>query len=79
MRTVALAGVGARRVAATVEAPPGVLGVSEGVRRGFAAATTENPEELADLRASPERLTPLLARSGGDAHLFGPGHRSCVW
>ena len=73
-RTVALAATGAGRAAATVEAAaPGVWGVSDGVRRAFAAAEAANPEELADLRASPERLAPLLARSGGSAHWLRPG------
>ncbi len=73
-RTVALAGAGPGRAAATVEAQaPGVWGVSDGVRRAFAAAEAANPEELADLRAAPERLAPLLARSGGSAHWLRPG------
>ena len=38
---------------------------------GFVEAAS--PDDLADLRASPERLAPLLARSGGSAHLPRPG------
>ncbi len=73
-QTLALSAAGPGRASATTEAAaPGVWAASDGVRHAFAAAEAANPEEEADLRASPERLGALLRRSGGGAHLLRPG------
>ncbi len=73
-QVVALAAAGPGRAAATLDAAaPGVWGVSDGTRRAFAAAEAANPEEEADLRASPEKLGGLLRQSGGSAHWLRPG------
>ncbi len=73
-RTVALAAAGPGRASAALDAAaPGVWAVSDGVRHAFAAAESANPEEEADLRASPERLGALVRRSGGGVHLLRPG------
>jgi hypothetical protein len=46
---------------------PGVYRVSDGKRLTLAAAGAVNPLEMADLRATDERLAPLLEASGGRA------------
>jgi hypothetical protein len=46
---------------------------SDGRRSAFAAAAAANPLEVADLRADPERLRPLLAATGGAARFLGDG------
>ncbi len=62
------------RAAASVEAPmPGVWEASDGDHHAYAAAEATNPQEQADLRASPDRLAPLLRESGGSVHLLRPG------
>ena len=43
----------------------GVWRVSDGVHTALAAAGRIDPPELADLRATPERLAPLIAATGG--------------
>ena len=67
---------------------PGVWEVSDGTLHAYAARQPENPEEIADLRATATRLSPIARQSGGgitwlgDApasvhvpqlRLFGPG------
>ena len=50
---------------------PGVWQVSDGKRSAFAAAAAANPPEVADLRADPARLAPVLAATGGAARWLG--------
>jgi hypothetical protein len=52
---------------------PGVWQASDGRRTAFAASAAANPLEIADLRADPERLRPLLASTGGAARYMGDG------
>ncbi|MBE9603776.1 hypothetical protein IAI18_02800 [Acetobacteraceae bacterium H6797] len=59
---------------ATAQMPvnqPGVWRVTDGRRTAFAAAGAANPPEIADLRADPGRLAPLLQASGGAARWIG--------
>jgi hypothetical protein len=59
---------------ATLELPadrPGVWQISDGRRSAFAAAAAVNPPEVADLRADPARLQPVLATTGGAARWLG--------
>ncbi len=73
-RAVALAAAGPGRAAASLDAAaPGVWAASDGTRKAFAAAEAANPLEEADLRASAERMAPLLRQSGGGARLLRPG------
>jgi len=61
---------------ATLEAAaniPGVWQVSDGRRTTFAAAAAANPIEIADLRADPTPLRPILAATGGAAAWLGDG------
>ncbi|NOG72938.1 hypothetical protein [Roseicella sp. DB1501] len=61
---------------ATAELPadqPGVWQVSDGKRNAFAAAAAANPPEVADLRADPGPLAPVLAATGGGARWLGAG------
>ncbi|WP_135465630.1 hypothetical protein [Crenalkalicoccus roseus] len=61
---------------ATLEVPagqPGVWQVSDGRRTAFAAAAAANPLEMADLRADPAPLRPLLVATGGTARWLGAG------
>jgi hypothetical protein len=51
---------------------PGVWQVSDGARTAYAAAGAANPLELADLRATAGRLTPLVRASGGSVHWLDP-------
>jgi hypothetical protein len=45
--------------------------VSDGRRSAFAAAAAANPAEVADLRADPARLAPILAGTDGAARWLG--------
>ena len=59
---------------ATAELPaaePGVWQVTDGARTVFAAATTANPREIADLRATGTVLAPAARASGGSVHFVG--------
>ncbi|MFC7544152.1 hypothetical protein ACFQU2_38600 [Siccirubricoccus deserti] len=61
---------------ATVELPadqPGVWQVSDGRRTAFAAAATTNPLEVADLRADPGKLAPILTATSGAARWLDSG------
>jgi hypothetical protein len=51
----------------------GVWRVAEGARTAFAAADATNPAEIADLRADPGPLAPLVRASGGAARWIGDG------
>ena len=52
---------------------PGVWHATDGRRTAFAASAATNPLEVADLRAEPERLRPLLTATGGAARYMGDG------
>ncbi|MFC0409635.1 hypothetical protein [Roseomonas elaeocarpi] len=59
---------------ATVEmaaTQPGVWQATDGTRTAYAAAAASNPPEIADLRADPAPLQPLLAATGGVARWLG--------
>ena len=51
---------------------PGVWRVSDGTRIAYAAAAAANPPEIADLRATAEKLAPLVRASGGSVHWLDP-------
>jgi hypothetical protein len=53
--------------AEVVAAAPGIYGFSDGTRTALAAAGSINPPELADPRATTERLQPLIDATGGGA------------
>ena len=50
---------------------PGVWMVSDGVQTAYAAAGAANPPEIADLRATGERVEKLAHASGGGVHWLG--------
>jgi hypothetical protein len=52
---------------------PGVWQASDGRRVAFAASAAANPLEIADLRADPGPLRPLLEGTGGVARFMGAG------
>ncbi len=55
-----------------VEAPaPGIWDVSDGSRHAYAASQPEDPEEIADLRATASRLAPIARQSGGATRWLG--------
>ena len=59
---------------ATVPAvAPGVWRVTDGTQTAFAAAGQDNKPEFADLRATAERLEPLVRGSGGGVTWVGAG------
>jgi hypothetical protein len=61
------------RAGGTMAAPdPGVWTANDGTRSAFAAAGTANPLEIADLRATAERLDPIARASGGSVHWLEP-------
>lgn len=64
---------GGRAVLSLPAARPGVWQATDGRRTAFAASAAANPLEIADLRADPERLRPLLAGTGGAARYLGDG------
>ncbi len=65
-RPLALAQAGPGRATASVEAAaPGVWQVSDGTHLAYAAVGLDNPLEYADLRATADRMRPLVAASGG--------------
>jgi hypothetical protein len=64
---------GGRAVLSLPANRPGVWQASDGRRTAFAASAAANPLEMADLRADPERLRPLLAGTGGAARYIGDG------
>ncbi|HXO01662.1 MAG TPA: hypothetical protein VN900_06360, partial [Stellaceae bacterium] len=47
--------------------------VSDGTRTALAAAGPLNPVEFADVRATPDKLAPLVAASGGGAYWIADG------
>lgn len=61
---------------ATAEVPAvaaGMWQVGDGRRQAYAAAVPANPLELADLRASPERMAEVVQASGGAVRWLGDG------
>ncbi len=66
-------GAGGRARAELPAAAAGLWQVSDGRRSAFAAAAAPNPPELADLRADPARMQPLLQATGGNVHWLGQG------
>jgi hypothetical protein len=72
-RAVPEAAGGGRAVLTLPATQPGVWQASDGRRTAFAASAAANPMEIADLRADPERLRPLLAGTGGAARYLGAG------
>ena len=69
---------GGRAVLSVPATMPGVWQASDGRRTAFAASAAANPLEVADLRADPERLRPLLAATGGAARFLGDGATPAV-
>jgi hypothetical protein len=65
------AGPGGHAAARLPAEQPGVWQVSDGRRSAFAAAAAANPAEVADLRADPARLAPILAGTDGAARWLG--------
>ena len=59
---------GGRMTASLPASEPGLYRISDGTHRAFAASGELNPLEFADLRATDEKLKPLLASTGGSAH-----------
>jgi len=73
-RTLPLKPQGDGRAIGTLPAEePGLYRVDDGKRTAFAAVGTLNAPELADLRATPERLRPLVEASGGTIHWLADG------
>ncbi|MEO3475067.1 hypothetical protein AAFN86_24620 [Roseomonas sp. CAU 1739] len=64
---------GGRAVLTLPATLPGVWNATDGRRTAFAAAAAANPLEVADLRADPEKLRPLLTGTGGVARYLGDG------
>ncbi len=64
---------GGRSVLSMPATQPGVWNATDGRRTAFAASAATNPLEVADLRADPEKLRPLLAGTGGAARYMGDG------
>jgi hypothetical protein len=61
---------------ATVTLPAtraGVWSATDGTRTAFAAAEAANPPEVADLRADPARIMPVVNAGGGAARWMGDG------
>nr|WP_321984341.1 VWA domain-containing protein [uncultured Lichenicoccus sp.] len=55
---------------------PGIWEVTDGMRHAYAASQPDDPEEIADLRATATKLAPVAARSGGATAWLGddPAH-----
>ena len=64
---------GGRAVVTLPAARPGVWSATDGTRTAFAAAEAANPPEIADLRADPGRVQPVVQSSGGAARWIGDG------
>ncbi len=57
--------------ASVAAAAPGIWEVTDGTRHAYAAGQPEDPEEIADLRATATKLAPIVARSGGSVAWLG--------
>ena len=65
-RAVDLEDIGEGRFRTVIEADEaGLYEITDGELTAFAAVRPIGPEELADMRATPERLAPLIEASGG--------------
>ena len=64
---------GGRMTASLPASEPGLYRITDGTHRAFAASGELNPLEFADLRATDEKLRPLLAATGGSAHRLVDG------
>src|SRR5207244_10501211 len=64
---------GGRSTAATAISQMGLYRVSDGEHTALAAAGPLNPVEFADVRATPEKLAPLVRASGGGSFWIGDG------
>lgn len=62
---------GGRATLVLPAALPGVWQATDGQRTAFAASAAANPLEIADLRADPAALRPLLEGTGGVARYLG--------
>ena len=49
----------------------GIWDVSDGTHHAYAASQPEDPEEIADLRATAARLAPIASQTGGSVHWLG--------
>lgn len=68
-----------RWTAETAAEAPGVYAVSDGARTALAAAGSVNAPELADVRATPERLAPVMEASGGAAVWLADGEDAAAY
>ena len=64
---------GGRATVEVAAARPGVWSATDGTRTAFAAAEAANPPEVADLRADPARMTPVVNAGGGAVRWIGDG------
>jgi hypothetical protein len=64
---------GGRSTGTLAVAQMGLYRVSDGTRTALAAAGPLNPVEFADVRATPEKLAPLSAASGGGVFWIADG------
>ena len=75
-RQAAQAESGGRAVLSLPATLPGVWQATDGRRTAFAAAGAANPLEIADLRADPTRLAPVM--QGGGVRWLGTGAQPAV-
>ncbi|MFN4088744.1 MAG: hypothetical protein ACK4QW_06820 [Alphaproteobacteria bacterium] len=72
--TLVLEDAGGGRTAASVAIEQlGLYRVEDGTRAALAAAGPPNPLEFADVRATPDRLAPIAAASGGTVRWLADG------
>ena len=64
-------GSGGTAAASLPAAMPGVWQASDGEHTAYAAASAGDPREMADLRATAERVGPLATATGGGVHWLG--------
>lgn len=69
---------GGRAVLTMPATTPGVWNATDGRRTAFAASVATNPLEVADLRADPDKLQPLLTGTGGVARYLGAGETPTI-
>jgi hypothetical protein len=74
MQEVKLNDAGGGRSTASVEVKEsGLFRITDGTRTALAAAGALNPLELSDVRASEEKLAPVVKATGGGFFWIGPG------
>ena len=66
-------GQGGRSTGTLPVSQMGLYRVSDGTRTALAAAGPLNPIEFADVRATPDKLAPLAAASGGGTYWLADG------